>query len=174
MIPPIITKWLIISGICVVCLISGFVKGIDYQQTKDQAAAVTKIVYVEKKNTELQKVADKAGEKTQEKQENTKIIYKTLIQKEIEYVKNDPTSSTVLPIGFVRNYNAASRYCDLAEPTCQSISEPTGTITLADLIHQYNEASGLYQTCKIALDGYEGFYQELRDKHNKGDVNENN
>lgn len=169
-----INQWLITAGLCVAFAATGFIKGIDYQQTKEQAEQVTKIVYVTKKNTELQEVADKAGQNVQEKQEKTKIVYKTLIQKEIEYVQNDPTSSTVLPIGFVRNYNAASTFCDLAEPTCQSISEPTGPITLADLIRQYNEASGLYQTCKIALDGYEGFYQGIRSQHNKEGLNEDN
>lgn len=149
---------------------AGFMKGRDYEKLNGLKEKVVQIVEVVKDNKAAQNVADDVSKKTEDRQEKVRTVYKTIIQKEIEYVKNDPTSSTVLPVSFVRLYNSASAACDLAEPSCQLISEPTQDIAHSDLIHQYNQVGGLYQTCKIALDGYEDFYQGVRAKINKGET----
>lgn len=171
MIPDIVKRWAVMVVVALAVGVFGFVKGMGYEQTRNEAKLTAGVVYVAKKTAEAQQVADTHGEKNQKAQDKVRVVYKTLIQKEIEYVQSDPTADTVLPVGFVRRYNAASLACDLAEPACGIESEPTGQITLADLIHQYNQVGEFYQTCRIANEGWEDFYAELKAKINKDQPN---
>jgi hypothetical protein len=166
MIPAFIQRWLIIAALIAAAGATGFVKGIEYQQERDMVRQTQGLVYVAKKTAELQSVADKTATEVQHTQEQVRTIYKTIVKKEIEYVTLDPHAHDVLEPSFVLLYNAASLACDPSTSTCQSQASVAGDVTHAELIRKYNAASEHYQTCRVALEGYDKFYNEVREKVN--------
>lgn len=109
--------------------------------------------------------------------EKVKTVYRDVIKyQDREVIKYVQSPAARLPFGVDDNwllqFNASALACDPTADSCVARSAVPGSITRAEALSIIREQHQLYHQCRINNNGLIDFYNGIREKVNKGEVND--